>query len=129
MQTKAEFLVLDAPVRPVRDTGTDLTSPETDLTGDATEASNSTKKDDLIVEAEVQDWRIPLISYLRDPGRGVERNIRHLAFKYTLIDDELYRQTAEDLLLKCLDSDQARVAMGEVHEGICGTHQSAPKMK
>ena len=35
-----------------------------------------------------------------------------------LIDDELYRQTAEDVLLKCLDSDQARVAMGEVHEDL-----------
>ena len=69
------------------------------------------------------------MSYLRDPGRGAERNIRRLAFKYVLIDDELYRRTAEDLLLKCLDSDQARVAMGEVHEGICGTHQSALKMK
>ena len=52
-----------------------------------------------------------------------------MSFKYVLIDDELYRRTAEDLLLKCLDLDQARVAMGEVHEGICGTHQSAPKMK
>ena len=52
-----------------------------------------------------------------------------MAFKYVLIDDELYRRTAKDLLLKCLDSDQARVAMGEVHGGICGTHQSAPKMK
>src|SRR6185312_7093596 len=61
--------------------------------------------------------------------RGAERNIRRLAFKYILIDDKLYRRTAEDLLLKCLDSDQARIAMGEVHEGICGTHQSAPKMK
>ena len=50
-------------------------------------------------------------------------------FQVCLIDNELYRRTAEDLLLKCLDSDQARVAMGEVHEGICGTHQSAPKMK
>jgi hypothetical protein len=50
-------------------------------------------------------------------------------FKYVLINDELYRRTAKDLLLKCLDSDQAKVAMGEVHEGICGTHQSAPKMK
>jgi hypothetical protein len=35
----------------------------------------------------------------------------------------------DDLLLKCLDSDQAKVAMGEVHEGIYDTHQSAPKMK
>jgi hypothetical protein len=34
-----------------------------------------------------------------------------------------------NLLLNCLDDDQARVAMGEVHEGICGTHQSALKMK
>lgn len=69
------------------------------------------------------------MSYLRDPGRGAERNIRRLAFKYVLIDDEFYRRTAEDLLLKCLNLDHARVAMGEVHEGICGTHQSAPKMK
>ena len=39
--------------------------------------------------AEAQDWRVSLISYLRDPGRGAERNIRRLAFKYVVIDDEL----------------------------------------
>jgi hypothetical protein len=31
-------------------------------------------------------------------------------------------------LLKCLGSDQSMIPMGEVHEGICGTHQSAHKM-
>ena len=77
----------------------------------------------------MQDWRVPIISYLKDPGRGAERNIRCLAFKYILVDDELYRRTADDVLLKCLGTDQARVAMREVHEGICGTHQSAPKIK
>jgi hypothetical protein len=46
-----------------------------------------------------------------------------------LHNDELYRRTAEYLLLKCLEFDQERAAMGEVHEGIYGTHQSAPKMK
>jgi hypothetical protein len=46
-----------------------------------------------------------------------------------LVQGELYRQTTDDLLLKCLDLDQAKVAMGEVHEGICGTHQLALKMK
>src|SRR6185437_15137443 len=126
MQTKAECLVLDAPVRPVSETGltaqTGRTGPETGLTGGAAAGSDSAKKDDSIVSAETQDWRVPLISYLRDPIRGVERNIRRLAFKYVLIDNELYRRTAEDLLLKCLDSDHAQVAMGEVHEGICGTH-------
>ena len=80
-------------------------------------------------KGEDRDWRTPIISYLRDPGHGAERNVRRAAFKYVLIGDELYRRTAEDILLKCLDSDQAKVAMGEVHEGICGTHQLAPKMK
>jgi hypothetical protein len=46
-----------------------------------------------------------------------------------LINDELYCRTTEDLLMKCLDHDQAKIAMGEVHEGIWGTHQSVPTMK
>jgi hypothetical protein len=46
-----------------------------------------------------------------------------------MLDNTLYRQTIDDLLLKCLDSDQSKIAMGEVHEGICGTHESAHKMK
>jgi hypothetical protein len=69
------------------------------------------------------------VTYLKDLGRGVERNIRCLAFKYVLLDDELYRRTTEDLLLKCLDLNEAKLNMGEVHEGICRIHQSAPKMK
>jgi hypothetical protein len=35
----------------------------------------------------------------------------------------------DDLLLKCLGSDQSKITMGEVHEGICGTHQSTYKIK
>jgi hypothetical protein len=51
------------------------------------------------------------------------------AFKFTLVDGDLYRRTVVDLLLKCLDSDRAKVTMCEVHEGICGTHKLSPKMK
>ena len=82
-------------------------------------SSSTAEISDQRVEAEVQDWRVPIIAYLKDPGRGAERNIQSLAFKYILVDDELYRRTADDILLKCLGTDQARVAMGEVHEGIC----------
>jgi hypothetical protein len=46
-----------------------------------------------------------------------------------MINDELYWCTLDGVLLKCLSEDQARVAMGEVHEGMCGTHQSAQKIK
>ena len=122
MQMIAELQFLDEPVKPVETTG--LTGPETGLTEQTAENTDSVMK-----KAEDQDWRVPIISSLKYPGRGAERNIRRAALKYILIDDEFYRRTAKDLLLKCLDSDQAKVAMGEVHEGICGTHQSAPKMK
>jgi len=65
------------------------------LTAQAAKNAVSAIKDDSIIKAEDQDWRVPIISYLKDPGRGAERNIRRMAFKYVLIDDELYRR------LKC----------------------------
>jgi hypothetical protein len=42
--------------------------------------------------------------------------------KYVLVDGELHRRTVDGILLKCVDREQARVAMGEVHEGLCRTH-------
>jgi hypothetical protein len=66
---------------------------------------------------------------MRDPNQKVYKGIRCITFEFTLINDELYCRIAEDLLLKCLDHDHAKIAMDEVREGICGTHQSAPKMK
>ena len=75
------------------------------------------------------DWRVPLVNHLKDPSQTRDRKIRRQALKYTLFNDELYRRTIDGLFLKCLDSDQSRIAMGEVHEGICGTHQSAHKMR
>jgi hypothetical protein len=41
----------------------------------------------------------------------------------------LYRRTIDGLLLKCLGEEEAKVAMGEIHEGMCSTHQSAHKMR
>jgi hypothetical protein len=46
-----------------------------------------------------------------------------------MLDNTLYHRTIDTLLLKCLGSDQSKIAMWEVHEGICVTHQSAHKMK
>ena len=48
----------------------------------------------LALESTCADWRVPIVTSLKDPGHGAERNVRRLAFKYILIDDELYGQTA-----------------------------------
>src|SRR4051812_18098398 len=70
---------------------------------------------------ENQDWWKPIIDYLRDPSKRVDKTVRRMASKYVLRDDILYRRRVDDVSLKCLDEDQARVAMGEVHQGICVT--------
>ena len=51
----------------------------------------------------------------------------HLLSIYDLTDNELYRRTPSDVMLRCMCPDDAILAMAEVHEGICGTHQSASK--
>jgi hypothetical protein len=47
-----------------------------------------------------EDWRKPIADYLRDPSQKVDKGIRRIAFKFTLINDELYHRITEDLSLK-----------------------------
>jgi len=75
------------------------------------------------------DWRKEIIDYLKDPSKKVERRIRIQPTKYVLLGDELYYRTIDGILLKCLGDDEAKSLMGEIHEGVCGAHQSAVKMK
>jgi hypothetical protein len=139
-----ECFALEAPVRPTQPTClTGVTNRSdrsrkfgsihgTGLTDAHDRPDRSSGKDSSSVfreKNEVEDWRKPLVDYLHNPNSSVDRTVRRWALKFILDDGKLYRRTADDLLLKCLGPDQARLAMAEVHEDICGTHQSAPKMK
>jgi hypothetical protein len=93
------------------------------------EISRSSDDSGKTMTTEHDDWRTSLVCYLENPSRIANRRVRRQALKYVMLDNTLYHRTIDELLLKCLGSDQSRIAMGEVHEGICGTHQSAQKMK
>ena len=80
-------------------------------------------------ETSSNDWRIEIADYLRNPTRKVTRKLRYKSTKYVLLDDQLYYKIVDGVLLKCLNQEEAKVLMGEVHEGICGAHQSAYKIK
>jgi hypothetical protein len=75
------------------------------------------------------DWRYAIRECVKDPGNTRDRKIQRQTLKYTIVGKALYRRAVDGLLLKCLGEEQASVAMGEVHEGMCGTHQSTHKMK
>ena len=49
--------------------------------------------------------------------------------KYVLLDEKLYYRMIDGVLLKCLNSEESKILMDKVHEGVCGAHQSAYKMK
>ncbi|KAK1663158.1 hypothetical protein QYE76_051317, partial [Lolium multiflorum] len=91
---------------------------------------------DVVEEADFQvqlmepdDWRADIFNYLKDPARGAPKRIRYRAMKYVLIGDDMFYRTLEGLLLKCLGPAESNRLLHEVHEGACGTHQSAHKMK
>ena len=73
----------------------------------------------------VDDWRKEIIDYLKDPSKKGERCVRFRATKYVLLEEELYYRTIDGVLLKCLGDDEAKSLMVEIHEGVCGAHQSA----
>ena len=80
-------------------------------------------------ETLTNDWRVEIADYLKNPSQKVTRKLRYKSTKYVLLDDQLYYKTVNRVLLKCLNKEEAKVLMCEVHEGICGAHQSSYKMK
>jgi hypothetical protein len=72
--------------------------------------------------------RLPLLECIRDPEKNTAKKVKWQVLKYTSLDDDFYRRTIDDVLPKCLGEEQAKVAVREVRDGICGAHQSAYKM-
>jgi hypothetical protein len=95
------------------------------------ERTKPIRVDELVQDGDTvqTDWRLSLMECIRDLGKIMDKKIKHQVLKYTSLDDALYRRTIDDMLLKCLSEEQAKEAVREVHDGICGVHQSAHKMK
>jgi hypothetical protein len=66
---------------------------------------------------------------IRDSGKITNKKLKWQVLKYTSLDDDLYQRTIDGVLLKCLGDEQTKEVVWEVHDGICGAHQSAHKMK
>ncbi|XP_031106927.1 uncharacterized protein LOC116011589 [Ipomoea triloba] len=79
------------------------------------------------VEIGEPDWMYDLKNYITngtlpdDSSRAKKVKLR--APRFQLVDDRLYKRSYGGPLLRCLTSDEAKVVMEEVHEGICSAHQ------
>ncbi|KAI5349399.1 hypothetical protein L3X38_002286 [Prunus dulcis] len=85
-----------------------------------------------VLSIDVDDWRQPLIDYLEHgklPDDSRHRSeVRRRAPRFIYYKEILYRRSFEGVFLRCLDEEDAFKAMEEAHSGICGAHQSGPKL-
>jgi hypothetical protein len=84
------------------------------------------------LEVGKEDWRSPIISYLRSLSGYTNNALKLKARRYVFMgreDECLFKRGADRILLKCISIEESIQVMTEVHEGICGAHQLGIKMK
>ncbi|XP_020272508.1 uncharacterized protein LOC109847688 [Asparagus officinalis] len=83
---------------------------------------------------EHKDWRFPIIDYVlygllpKDIKERESTRRRAPRFYYDSQSQTLYRKSYDRLLLRCLSNREAREALKEAHDDICGAHQPGPKL-
>ncbi|KAG9449459.1 hypothetical protein H6P81_009424 [Aristolochia fimbriata] len=81
---------------------------------------------------ETSDWGESIINFLRHGTLPVDLRervrIRRTAPRFVFINDVLYRNSYEGLLLRCISSEEGMQVLKETHAGICGAHQAGPKL-
>ncbi|XP_075652567.1 uncharacterized protein LOC142622890 [Castanea sativa] len=74
----------------------------------------------------IKSWMTPIVSFLQDghlPQDAKEaRKIKQRATRFTILNDNLYKRGHSLPYLKCVDEDEARYILEEIHEGIYGDH-------
>ena len=61
-------------------------------------------------------------AYLESASAKDKRALRHLAARFVVCGDALYRRSPDGMLLLCLDCASVNRVMREVHVGVCGPH-------
>ncbi|XP_074378267.1 uncharacterized protein LOC141719787 [Apium graveolens] len=75
---------------------------------------------------QVITWMIPILAILEKGTLPLSKKdahkIKYRASGYTIINGKLYRMSASPPLFQCLDTEEQKLALEMVHEGICGEH-------
>ncbi|XP_050262614.1 uncharacterized protein LOC126707068 [Quercus robur] len=69
-------------------------------------------------------WTSPILSFLRDlpPNPEEAKKIQKRAARFTVLNDELYKRGFSQPYLRCIEEEEARYVLEEVHRGVCEDH-------
>ena len=71
-------------------------------------------------------WMIPIMSFLQDgylPQNTEEaKRIKKRAVRFTILNDALYKKGFSMPYLKCVNEEEARYILEEIHGKVCSDH-------
>jgi hypothetical protein len=74
------------------------------------------------------DWMIPIRTFLdNQPPLDDNAEVKHIACKarmHHLIDGVLYRQGANNMMMRCISREEGIQLLQDIHNGICRSHLS-----
>ena len=74
----------------------------------------------------------PIISFLQDgylPEEAEEaKKARKRVAKFIILNDTLYKRGFSMPYLKCVDEEEVKYILEEIHEGVCGDHAGPRSM-
>ena len=74
----------------------------------------------------VNSWMTPIMSFLQDghlpQNTEVAKRIKKRVLRFTILNDALYKRGFSMPYLKCVDEEEARYILEEIHEGVYGNH-------
>lgn len=78
-----------------------------------------------VIQAQ-RSWKTSILSFLRDGRHPADvdkaRKVRKRVAKFRILNDILYKRDISMPYLRCVEEDEAKYILEEVHEGICGDH-------
>ena len=77
-------------------------------------------------------WTNPILSFLRDgrlpPNPEEAKKIQKCAARFTVLNDELYKRGYSQPYLRCIEEEEAKYVLEEVHGGVCRDHMRAKSL-
>nr|XP_023897921.1 uncharacterized protein LOC112009813 [Quercus suber] len=71
-------------------------------------------------------WMTSIVSFLQDRhlSQDIEeaKRIKKRAARFTILNDILYKRGFSMPYLKCVDEEEAKYILEEIHEGVCRDH-------
>ena len=77
-------------------------------------------------------WTSPILSYLKNgrlpPSPEEAKKIKKRVARFTILNDELYKRGFSQPYLRCVEDEEAKYVLEEVHRGNCDDHMGAKSL-